>query len=156
MTASVRRNAPGDLDAIDLEVTYPYPVERVWRALTDPRALAAWLMPNDFAARVSHEFTFRSDPVPGWDGVVHCRVLACEPPRRLVYSWHGVTDLPETTVSFQLDPVAEGTRLRLLHSGFAADPALGPIRDILAGGWSSRLLAVTLPDLLGRLAAEDH
>jgi uncharacterized protein YndB with AHSA1/START domain len=27
-------------DAVVLEVIYPYPVERVWRALTDSRALA--------------------------------------------------------------------------------------------------------------------
>lgn len=31
---------------LQFEVTYPHTPERVWRALTDPKALAAWLMPN--------------------------------------------------------------------------------------------------------------
>jgi hypothetical protein len=41
-----------------LEVIYPYPVERVWRALTDSRALAKWLLPNDFEPRLGHKFSF--------------------------------------------------------------------------------------------------
>jgi predicted enzyme related to lactoylglutathione lyase len=32
------------------EVFLPHPPEKVWRALTDPRAIAQWLMENDFAA----------------------------------------------------------------------------------------------------------
>lgn len=46
------------------EVRYPHTPERVWRALTDPKALAAWLMPNDFAPVVGHRFTFRAPPQP--------------------------------------------------------------------------------------------
>ena len=46
------------------EVTYPHSPERVWRALTDPKALAAWLMPNDFAPVVGHRFTFRAPQAP--------------------------------------------------------------------------------------------
>jgi uncharacterized protein YndB with AHSA1/START domain len=153
VTTDVRSNAPGDHDAIDLEAFYPHPVELVWRALTEPAALATWLMTNDFQAKVGHRFTFRTDPAPGFDGIVRCRVLDCEPPRRLAYTWRGMPELPETMVSWSLEPVPGGTRLRLVHSGFAADPALAPLRDLLGGGWRSKLLAITLPDLLGRLAA---
>jgi len=35
---------------IDATVEYPHPPEAVWAALTSSDALAAWFMPNDFAA----------------------------------------------------------------------------------------------------------
>jgi uncharacterized protein YndB with AHSA1/START domain len=41
-------------------VTYPHPPEKVWRALTDPQAIAQWLMKNNFEARVGHKFQFRA------------------------------------------------------------------------------------------------
>ena len=50
---------------IMIEAFYPFPPERVWKALTDSRALAGWLMPNDFQPRVGHRFQFRDDPRPG-------------------------------------------------------------------------------------------
>lgn len=51
------------------------PPERVWRALTDPDELEAWLMENDVEPRVGHRFQFRDEPKPGWRGVVDCEVL---------------------------------------------------------------------------------
>lgn len=55
-------------------VRYPHPPSRVWAAITSSAALARWLMPNDFEPKVGHEFTFRTDPAPGFDGIVHCKV----------------------------------------------------------------------------------
>ena len=40
---------------------------KVWRALTEPELVAAWLMPNDLRAEVGHRFTFRAQPMPGGD-----------------------------------------------------------------------------------------
>ena len=99
------------------EVFYPHPRDRVWAALTDPEALALWLMPNDFAPRVGHAFTLRTEPGPGWDGVVHCRVLALDPPSHMAWSWRGGP--VETIVRFDLASVAGGTRLRFEQDGFA-------------------------------------
>ncbi len=62
-------------DAIVHEVVYPHPPRRVWRALTDSAALARWLMPNDFAPRVGHRFSFRVEPRYGRSGVVACEVV---------------------------------------------------------------------------------
>lgn len=142
-------------DTIDIAIVYPHPVGRVWHALTDSAALARWLMPNDFAPRVGHRFTFRAQPQEGWSGVVECEVVAVEPPRRVAYTWQGGADLPQTLVTFTLEPSGEGTRLRLVHSGFAAGGPMGlTVRDILASGWNSKLLRETLPALLDALAAE--
>jgi uncharacterized protein YndB with AHSA1/START domain len=142
--------------AIVLEVEYPHPIERVWRALTDTTALGRWLMPNDFVPEVGHEFTFRTAPEQGWNGVVHCRVVELDPPHRLVYTWRGGDGRLDTVVKFTLTYAAGGTRLRLEHSGFASGGPEGlTIRDILASGWNSNLLRGKLPALLDELALEE-
>lgn len=139
-------------DSITIEIVYPHPIEQVWRALTDSAILARWLMPNDFAPRVGHRFTFRTTPEHRWNGVVQCEVVAVEPPRRVAYTWQG-GDLPRTLVTFTLEPSGEGTRLRLVHSGFAAGGKAGlTVRDILASGWNSKVLRERLPSLLDALA----
>src|SRR5512141_1482646 len=99
---------------LKFEITYPHPPEKVWRALTDSRAIADWLMPNDFAPRLGHKFMFTSKPQPGWDGKTYCEVIELDPPRALAYTWRGGPI--DTVVRFTLEPVAGGTRLRLDHT----------------------------------------
>jgi uncharacterized protein YndB with AHSA1/START domain len=105
-------------DSIRRELTLPQPREDVWRALTDSAALGQWLMPNDFAPRVGHRFTFKTEPNPqaGFDGIVHCEVLECDAPSRLAYSWAGGGI--DTRVSYRLEPDGDGTRLVFEQSGF--------------------------------------
>jgi len=134
------------------QVVYPHPIQVVWHALTDPAALGEWLMPNDFQARVGHEFTFTAPPGPGWDGLVHCRVTELAPPHRLAYTWRGTDPAAlDTTVTFHLEQVPGGTRLVLTHRGFT--DANRWLRDQLAGGWRSNLLTRALPALLARVDA---
>jgi uncharacterized protein YndB with AHSA1/START domain/predicted enzyme related to lactoylglutathione lyase len=142
-------------DAIIIEITYPHPIERVWRALTDADALAHWLMPNDFVPQVGHRFMFRSQPQEGWDGTVACEVTQLDAPHTVAYSWQG-GGLPATLVTFTLTPQEHGTLLRMEHSGFAAGgtPAL-TVREILASGWGSKLLHEQFPQLLDRMAREE-
>ncbi len=131
-------------------VVYPHPREVVWRALTDREALAAWLMPNDFEPRVGHRFRFRTDPAPGFDGIVRCEVLELAPPHRMVWSWVGGP--VDTRLTFELAEVPSGTELRLTHSGFVGvAPAL--VSVILSRGWAS-MLARTLPAVIERLARD--
>jgi uncharacterized protein YndB with AHSA1/START domain len=139
------------------EILIPQPRAQVWQSLTDSALLAEWMFPNDFAPEVGHRFTFRVPPNPkvGFEGmVVRCEVLECEPPDRLAFSWmaDGVGD---TTVSFQLEPDGDGTRLLFEHSGF--DPALGWSDQAIQGaefGWARMLKQ--LPEVVARLAAGGH
>jgi uncharacterized protein YndB with AHSA1/START domain len=125
--------------------------KRVWRALTDPALLARWLMPNDFQPVIGHEFTFSTVPRPnvGFDGIVHCRVLAIESERLLRIGWCGGT--LDTTVTWTLVAEGKGTRLFLEHDGFDPDdPAQQFARRTMGGGWSShipRALKGVLADL---------
>lgn len=121
---------------LKFQATYPHPPERVWRALTDSRAIAEWLMPNNFEPRLGHKFQFRTKPMGGWDGIVHCEVLECDPPRRLVYTWK--SNMLDTVVAWTLEPTAEGTRLVLEHSGFSGMKAL-MISFVVGSGWKGML-----------------
>jgi uncharacterized protein YndB with AHSA1/START domain len=134
---------------IDIAVVYAHPPERVWAALTSSAALAAWLMPNDFAPVVGHQFTFQARPAPGFDGVVHCRVLELDRPARMVWAWAG--GAIDTTVTFTLQDTGAGqTRLRMHQVGF---DGLGAqlARRILAGGYP-RILGQRLPAYLDQAA----
>lgn len=145
-------------DAIVHEVVYPHPVWKVWRALTDSAALAEWLMPNDFQPRLGHRFTFRRDQGNDWKGVVDCEVVEIIEPRRLAYTWLGRgLEFPMTLVTFVLEPVENGTRLRLEHTGFAAGgPKFLSIRDILDSGWGSNVLRRRLPELLDQWSEQSE
>ena len=102
-----------------VERDLPHPPAKVWRALTQCAMLADWLMANDFAPSVGHKFNFRSTPMPQWNGVIDCQVLAIEPEKRLSYSWAALG--LETVVTFTLTPSAGGTHLRMEQSGFNSE-----------------------------------
>ena len=133
---------------IEVDHFLPRPAEKVWEALTDPVLLERWLMPNDFKPVIGHQFTFRTEPVPryGFDGVVHCQVLAIEPPRLLRFGWRGGN--LDTTVTWRLVPEGTGTRFLISHDGFdETDPAQRSTMDILGGGWRGHLLRSLLTAL---------
>jgi uncharacterized protein YndB with AHSA1/START domain len=102
-----------------IEREVPHAAEKVWRALTEGQLIEQWLMSNDFKPVVGHRFTFRSTPVPGWDGIIECSVLVVEPNARLSYSW-GTMGM-ESVVAWTLTPTEGGTHLRMEQSGFASD-----------------------------------
>lgn len=112
--------------------TYPHPREAVWEALTTREALAEWLMPNDFEPRVGHRFTFRTDPAPGFDGIVRCEVLRLDAPTGMAFTWVGGPI--DTVVTFTLDEVPEGTRLTMEQDGFAGPRAWLVSRMLKSGG----------------------
>ena len=113
--------------------------EEVWDAITDERALSAWL-----AAEVELE--------PEEGGKLRCRyedgeerrgeVELVEEAERLAFHWWR-RDSGPSRVEFALDAVAEGTRLTVTET--TATPAPLP----LAAAWTSRLGSLRL--VLGRL-----
>jgi uncharacterized protein YndB with AHSA1/START domain len=132
--------------SIHISRFYEVPIEAVWEALTDSKQLAEWLMPNDFQPTLRHEFTFRTAPAPGFDGVVRCKVLRLEAPHSLQYSWKGGGI--DTVATFELERCETGTRLTFRQDGFAGIRSVMP-RIMLGFGWE-KLLGKGLPDLLAR------
>ena len=129
---------PQPSETITHEVVYPFPPEKVWRALTEKDLLAQWLMPNNFKPIVGYKFQFREVPASGWSGVVECEILEIDKPMRLVYSWQGGANMPRTRVTWILERIPSGTRLRLEHTGLTGSQGK-IIKDTLGPGWGSKL-----------------
>lgn len=141
-------------ETFELDELLPHPPARVWRALTDPELLTAWLMPNEgFAPVVGTRFVFRADPEPqaGFSGLVECEVLEVDPGRLLRISWASRDAGLDTIVTWRLEPEGTGTRLLLTRTGFDLDdPGQARAFEILGGGWRSHLLRRMLDVLAGR------
>jgi uncharacterized protein YndB with AHSA1/START domain len=105
-------------DAVVFECDLPEPREKVWRALTQKELLAAWLLPNDIRPEVGAKFQLEPD--------TKCEVLEAEPGRKLRWRQREPSDavspdyMVESFVSFELADLPDGgTRLRVVHDGFA-------------------------------------
>ena len=127
--------------SIIVEGDFPYPPEKVWRALTEDRLIAQWLMPNNFQPVVGTRFTFKTKPMGDWDGVVHCEVLVAEPPRLLRYSWKGGSETNskygttlDSVVTWTLTATPDGTHLKMEHAGFRS-PQNDFAFDAMSPGW---------------------
>ena len=146
---------------VKTEVFYPYPPERVWQVLTNRRALAAWLMDNDFEPRVGHKFRFQPDPQQGIEEAIHCEVIELNEPRSLSYTWRGGFMAKPTIVTWTLLPVDGGTQLQLEHKGLESEitPFSQPMRlaqarhdnSIFKATLETQLLPVSpkMPSVLG-------
>ncbi len=121
---------------LTFERVLPYTPARVWHALTNPAALADWLMENDFQAVVVHTLTFRTKPNRMFDGVIAFEVLEADEPTRLSYTWRGGP--LDTVVTWTLEEVDGGTRIRLEHTGFQGFSGIF-VSLILGSGWRGML-----------------
>jgi len=120
---------------LTLKEFYPLLVESVWQALTDPAAIAEWLMPCDFRPIAGHQFFIRGTATNNWRGFTECVVVLVEPPRRMEWQWASA-DIPEPTcVRFELEPVDGGTQLTLSHKGMTTQADI----ESLSQGWPVKL-----------------
>jgi uncharacterized protein YndB with AHSA1/START domain len=153
-----------DRHTIEYVRVYPHPIERVWRAVTDPAEVSVWFFPPaQIDARVGGAYRL-GGPESAFAGVVEI----VEPPRLIRYGGpepHG----PFGYWQFTLDPVAGGTRMLFVQSsqpgawrnthGWPADPpehpagALNPWRPGTLGGWHAAF--AHLEDLMGGAAPRE-
>ncbi|MFN4206029.1 MAG: SRPBCC family protein [Agrobacterium albertimagni] len=111
---------------IVVDEIFPHAPEVVWRALTTGEIMARWLMePTGFQPIVGNCFTYQTKPAGEWDGTIHCEVLEVVENRRFSHAWRGGHESNkgygsrlDTVVTWTLEPVDAGTRIRLVHSGF--------------------------------------
>ena len=139
----VDKTAPSQTESLSFEFDLRHPPEKVWRALTDPALLAEWLLPVvGLQLEPGDAFSFRTEPHPGWDGIVNCRMIVIEAHRKISYTW--VVGDMDTVVTFTLAPTASDTRLSLVHSGF--QPAQK--RNFGGARWGWKMMGEKLVDLL--------
>jgi uncharacterized protein YndB with AHSA1/START domain len=145
-------------DTIRFERMLPGPIERVWAYLTQSDKRGQWLASGDMPPQPGSEFAMRfhhvelsRTPVPPperfqsyADGITtQHRLLAWEPPHRLVLTWGKLAHPSE--VSFELTPVGEQVRLVVTHRLMQPDDIAGT-----SAGWHTHL-DVLADRLAGRL-----
>src|ERR1700744_6237605 len=147
-------------ESIDLHFDFTEPPADIWRALTEPALLEAWLMPNDIAPVVGHKFNFRTAPRGDWNGIVDCEVLEVVPEQKLSYTWAGGSannaeygHKLDTLLTFTLTPATDGgTHLHLVHEGFQPDDFAF---QMMGQGWKSHTVSPLSPVLPEHKAATE-
>ena len=147
---SMSSNLPSVVDeeafAVRRTIRIAASVEKVWRAITDPEHVSRWfgrLSLDGAGAGATGGIAWPDrDPIP-------LRVEASEEPRMVSYRWNNDDalgtppeefDLDRSTVfTFTLEPLADGTQLTVVETGFdrTSDPA-GNMRSH-GDGWTSEL-----------------
>jgi uncharacterized protein YndB with AHSA1/START domain len=121
-----------------LERRYPHPIDKVWRAVTEPEHLAQWFpSPVELDLRPGGAMRFSLGGGEGGDGGTTGEVLEVDRPRRFAFLWEG------DRLQLDLAPDGDGTRVVLLHS-FDDEPGGASF----ATGWEE-CLAVLHPLLAG-------
>jgi len=146
-------------EQIERETVIAAPVERVWALLTEAEHLGRWF--GDAGAEV--ELRPGGALTLTWEqyGTVHGRVVDVEAPRRFSYRWAVLRESQSepvegnsTLVEFTLEAEGDGTRLRVVESGFDtlfADPEKRAQRyEDNTKGWGSEL--AELADYAERVA----
>jgi uncharacterized protein YndB with AHSA1/START domain len=157
-------------DRIEKRVTLRAPVGRVWRAISDAREFSRWFgvrLDGPFVAgkTITGRWDAKFDEadliafqkaagvkpgkvkMPEGD-VVFCTVERIEPETYFSFRWipFGIDAEadperePTTLVEFRLEPVAEGTELTIIESGFDRVPAQRRERAFRMneGGWAAQ------------------
>ena len=144
---------PSPTDRIERTVVLRVPRTRVWRALTDAKEFGTWFgvkVDGSFApgARVRGKITH-----PGYEHVTwEITVDRMEPERLFSWRWHPYAVDPAmdyskeepTLVTFELTDVPEGTRLKVVESGFDKVPLARRAQayQMNGGGWTHQMQAI--------------
>jgi len=141
--APVEKIAP---DTIRLERTLDAPVEKVWRYLTEAELRSQWFMGGtdatpggEFDLLVDHDKLSDDKDVPypesyaEFKGAVWTeQVIRFDPPRLLETTFQGGKN---GTVTYELSPDGDRTRLVLTHSGIVSPVGA----QDFGSGWNSHL-----------------
>ena len=118
--------------------TYDASPDVVWRAITDADEMRQWFFETmeEFRPEPGFETKFNVHH-DGRDYLHIWRVTEVEPQQKIVYGWRYGGHPGESTVTWQLTPVAGGTRLELSHVGVESFPQDDPAfrRESCRGGW---------------------
>ena len=114
------------------------PQARVWEAITTPEFTTRYYYGNALTTdlTVGGPFTYN---MPNGAPIVEGTVLACEPPSRLVHSYHSLwppmnEDAP-TTVTWELETMPGGvTKVTVVHADFQGETAT--YSGLQGGGWA--------------------
>jgi uncharacterized protein YndB with AHSA1/START domain len=99
-----------DRDTIEYVRTYPHPIERVWKAVSDPAEVSIWFWAGRSEARLGGAYVFGPEDGPFQFGGV---ITAFDPPTLIRYG--GPHAGRESYWQFELSSRAGGTRVRFVQ-----------------------------------------
>ena len=106
------------------------PIEQVWAALTDPKAISAWMGgPVKVTLRTGGKYAFFNGETTG-------KFVEIRKPNTLEYTWRQASwekDWKDSAVRWELNAKGRSTYLRLVHGGFPNKEE----RDSHAEGWDT-------------------
>jgi uncharacterized protein YndB with AHSA1/START domain len=138
---------------IDINTDVPYPIEKVWQALTDSALMSQWLMETDFKPDVGYQFRFKGKANKFWRGYVECKVVTIEPLKRIQFTWQNAEKQTPTTITYELQKTDSGTSIHATNAGF--DNTYGPFsgffyRTMIKAGMKKEF-SVKLPKVLAKI-----
>lgn len=149
-------------DTVRIERTLPGPIERVWAYLTESEKRRTWLAGGEMDLRPGGavELVFHNNaltdndvaPPPKYEkygGEIHShgRVIECDPPRLLVFTWDE-SDGSDSQVRMELSPRGAEVHLVVTHSRLASRDGMVSV----SGGWHTHL-GILADRLAGRTPA---
>jgi uncharacterized protein YndB with AHSA1/START domain len=147
----------GNAEPIVVERTYRAPIASVWRAITDETEMPLWFFEpiRSFRPELGSEtrFTVHNE---GRDYVHAWKVTEVIPGKKIAYDWRYPGIPGESVVVWELSETADGTRLRLTHTGVETFPQDGdPAFLVESGraGWNHFLGERLKAHLEGRTSA---
>jgi uncharacterized protein YndB with AHSA1/START domain len=140
-------------DHIEKTIDIKAPVERVWRAITDPAEFGEWFRVKLDGGFAPGENTSGHMTYPGYEHLKwEVKVVQMRRPELFSYEWHpfaidpsvDYADEPPTLVEFHLAPTPDGTRLTITETGFENIPAHRMPEALIRneGGWAQQVLNV--------------
>ena len=149
---NLQYSEPG-LDPVTIEGVFKAPVERVFRAWTDPDEVMAWfgqkagsLVAAEIDLRVGGRWAFTVLETEEQTSRMEGEYLEIVPGARLVFSWVHVRDYRDgrreatapSRVTVVFEAMGKATRVSLVHSGIGSrDARLG-----VGKGWTSSFAAL--------------
>ena len=109
--------------------------DRVYRAFTNKEDLERWFVTNaDLEVRPGGVFNlwWKQETVVG-------EYVELAPPHRLAFTWDDGPKYGITTCTIEFIPEADGTLLRLTHTGFGLGDNWDELYDGVNGGWTEEL-----------------
>jgi uncharacterized protein YndB with AHSA1/START domain len=122
-----------------IEQTYNAPVEKVWQAITDNDQMKQWYFKlEEFKPEVGFEFEFTGGSKDGPKYTHVCKVTEVIPGRKLTHTWKYKDYEGDSSVTWELFPEGDKTRLRLTHVGLETFPQNNPDfeKTSFSKGWT--------------------
>ena len=120
------------MTGIEKDVHIAAPIEKVWAALTDPKAIGAWMGDEDSIKvdlKVGGRYRFFGGETTG-------KLTRIDKPHTLEYTWRQKAwrkDWPDSIVRWELTSKGKGTQVHLVHAQFPNPEE----RDGHDEGWDS-------------------